>query len=210
MEWNKVGISIVTGEVSLFAGIAMWMTSFLRAFFLYTSSLHYLPRYSMLDLPTPASLLLDFTSSWLTGIWDSYNPYNVFPWFLHVFYLAKQWSWTSLKVQVINSLYGTMEFESIVLTVYFSILISGIRYNPTSSVFINVPSILKLQWHPFTVTSNSNMEPEKLSIVIKSEGKWSQKLFEKLSSTTPGHHLQVSIEGPYGPSSTQFLRYQTN
>lgn len=51
------------------------------------------------------------------------------------------------------------------------------------------------------------MEPEKLSVVIKSEGKWSQKLFEKLSSTTLGHHLQVSLEGPYGPASTQFLRH---
>ncbi|KAH0658428.1 hypothetical protein KY289_027176 [Solanum tuberosum] len=30
LEWNKVGISIVAGEVSLFAGIAMWMTSFPR------------------------------------------------------------------------------------------------------------------------------------------------------------------------------------
>lgn len=30
LQWHKVGISIVAGEVSLLAGIAMWMTSFPR------------------------------------------------------------------------------------------------------------------------------------------------------------------------------------
>ncbi|MED6159800.1 Ferric reduction oxidase 3, mitochondrial [Stylosanthes scabra] len=29
----------------------------------------------------------------------------------------------------------------------------GLTYNPTSVVFISIPSISKLQWHPFTVTS---------------------------------------------------------
>lgn len=30
LQWHKVGISILAGEVSLLAGIAMWMTSFQR------------------------------------------------------------------------------------------------------------------------------------------------------------------------------------
>ncbi|XP_019242486.1 PREDICTED: uncharacterized protein LOC109222605, partial [Nicotiana attenuata] len=36
-----------------------------------------------------------------------------------------------------------------------------LTYNPTSILFINVPSVSKLQWHPFTVVSNSNLEADK-------------------------------------------------
>ena len=76
-------------------------------------------------------------------------------------------------------------------------------------MFINVPSISKLQWHPYTISSSSNLEPEVLSVIIKSEGSWTQKLYEKLASPFPVEHLSVSVEGPYGPASTHFLRYQT-
>ncbi|KAL3521556.1 hypothetical protein ACH5RR_019705 [Cinchona calisaya] len=81
----------------------------------------------------------------------------------------------------------------------------GLRYNPTSTLFLNVPSISKLQWHPFTIISNSNLEPDKLSIAIKSQGSWSQKLYKQLSSNLD--HLQVSTEGPYGPTSFHLLRH---
>ncbi|KAI3784018.1 hypothetical protein L1987_43109 [Smallanthus sonchifolius] len=83
----------------------------------------------------------------------------------------------------------------------------GLNYNPMSSIFVNVPKISKLQWHPFTITSSSNLEPEKLSVVIKSEGNWSQKLYEELSLPSITH-LQVSVEGPYGPATTHFHKYE--
>ncbi|KAG2709822.1 hypothetical protein I3760_05G259600 [Carya illinoinensis] len=79
----------------------------------------------------------------------------------------------------------------------------GLNYNPSSIMFINVPSISKFQWHPFTLTSCCNMEPDKLSLVIKRGGSWSQKLFQELSS--PVDHLKVSVEGPYGPSLLRTL-----
>lgn len=68
-----------------------------------------------------------------------------------------------------------------------------------------MPSVSKMQWHPFTVNSNSNMEADKLSVVIKSLGSWSQKLYQQLSSNSMDH-IQVSVEGPYGPTSSHFLR----
>ncbi|KAL0309256.1 UNVERIFIED_CONTAM: Ferric reduction oxidase 2 [Sesamum radiatum] len=83
----------------------------------------------------------------------------------------------------------------------------GLSYNPTSTIFINVPSISKLQWHPFTITSNSNLEPETLSVIIKCEGSWTRKLYDVISSPSPIDHLQVSVEGPYGPATTNFLRH---
>ena len=86
--------------------------------------------------------------------------------------------------------------------------VTELMYNPTSTLFVNVPSISKLQWHPFTITSSSNLEPETLSIVIKSEGKWSTKLYKMLSTWDhdTDRTLSVSVEGPYGPVSTDFLR----
>ncbi|KAF5960003.1 hypothetical protein HYC85_001212 [Camellia sinensis] len=86
----------------------------------------------------------------------------------------------------------------------------GLCYNPTSSMFINMPGISKLEWHPFTITSNCNTDPEKLSVVIKTEGSWSHKLYHKLSvSSPPPDRLEASIEGPYGPASAHFLRHDT-
>ncbi|KAL0299563.1 UNVERIFIED_CONTAM: Ferric reduction oxidase 4 [Sesamum radiatum] len=78
-----------------------------------------------------------------------------------------------------------------------------LSYNPTSILFLHVPSICKLQWHPFTVVSSSNLETDKLSVVIKSQGSWTQKLYKQLSSSLD--HLEVSTEGPYGPASSHFL-----
>ncbi|KAI3965823.1 hypothetical protein MKX01_010780 [Papaver californicum] len=83
-----------------------------------------------------------------------------------------------------------------------------LHYSPTSMVYINIPSISKLQWHPLTITSNSNMEPDTLSLVIKCGGNWSENLYQKLSSTScVVDRLDVSIEGPYGPNSPHFLRH---
>uniref|UniRef100_M1AMX1 Ferric-chelate reductase n=1 Tax=Solanum tuberosum TaxID=4113 RepID=M1AMX1_SOLTU len=79
----------------------------------------------------------------------------------------------------------------------------ALTYNPTSILFVNVPSVSKLQWHPFTIVSSSNLETDKLSVVIKCMGSWSQKLEKQLSSSPD--RLQISTEGPYGPSSFHFL-----
>ncbi|KAK6162289.1 hypothetical protein DH2020_002130 [Rehmannia glutinosa] len=86
---------------------------------------------------------------------------------------------------------------------------AGLNYSPTSTMFINVPSISKLQWHPFTITSNNKLEPERLSVVIKCEGNWTKKLYDVVSSPSSiiDRRLQVSVEGPYGPASTNFLRH---
>ncbi|PQM37023.1 ferric reduction oxidase 2 isoform X2 [Prunus yedoensis var. nudiflora] len=85
----------------------------------------------------------------------------------------------------------------------------GLKYNPTSVMFINVPSISKMQWHPFTVTSNSSLEPEKISVVIKAEGSWTKKLYQMVSTPSPTDRIEVAVEGPYGPDSTHFLRHDT-
>lgn len=84
---------------------------------------------------------------------------------------------------------------------------AGLRYTPTSIMFVNVPDISKLQWHPFTITSSSSLEADQVSVMIKGDGSWSKKLYQILSSSNSPDRLNVSVEGPYGPASTDFLRY---
>ncbi|KAJ3706898.1 hypothetical protein LUZ61_010603 [Rhynchospora tenuis] len=92
---------------------------------------------------------------------------------------------------------------------FFCMILPGFSYNPTSTIFINIPSVSKLQWHPFTVTSSSNLEPERLSVIIKKEGSWTQKLHAVLSSPADNDHISVSVEGPYSPISMNILRYES-
>lgn len=98
-------------------------------------------------------------------------------------------------------------YKKLMIFVFVFFILAGLKYNPTSVMFINVPSISKMQWHPFTVTSNSSLEPEKISIVVKGEGSWSKKLYQMLSSPSPTDRIEVAVEGPYGPASTHFLRF---
>ncbi|EYU34160.1 hypothetical protein MIMGU_mgv1a023886mg [Erythranthe guttata] len=82
----------------------------------------------------------------------------------------------------------------------------GLSYTPTSIMFLNVPTISKMQWHPFTISSSSSLETDKLSVIIKGEGKWSNKLHQLLSHSID--RLDISVEGPYGPATTDFLRHE--
>ncbi|XP_060179508.1 ferric reduction oxidase 5-like [Lycium barbarum] len=78
----------------------------------------------------------------------------------------------------------------------------GLEYSPTSVMYLNVPSILKLQ----LASIHSNLESDTISFVIKCEGSWTKKLYDVISLPSSVDHLEVSVEGPYGHPSTHFLR----
>nr|AQY19125.1 ferric chelate reductase [Panicum sumatrense] len=87
-----------------------------------------------------------------------------------------------------------------------------LTHSPMSTVFINVPCVSRLQWHPFTVTSSSSLEPDRLSVVVKRAGRWTEKLYETISSLPPSQpgHLDVSVEGPYSQATpASFLQYDS-
>ncbi|CAM8983929.1 unnamed protein product [Rhodiola kirilowii] len=63
----------------------------------------------------------------------------------------------------------------------------GHKYNPGSILFVNMPSVSRLQWHPFTVTSNCNLEPDTISVVLRNKGVWTGKLCRDLSSAADPH-----------------------
>lgn len=193
VKWDKTGISNVAGELSLLAGLAMWLTTFPRIrrkffeLFFYTHNLYIL-----------------FMIFFILHVGISYACIMLPGFYLFVVDRYLRLLQSRQRVRVLSA--RVLPCKSLELNLAKS---PGLSYNPLSIMFINVPSISKLQWHPFTITSNSNVEPEKLSIVIKGEGSWSKKLYQMLLSPSSPDRLEVSVEGPYGPVSTDFLSFDT-
>ncbi|KAF3441540.1 hypothetical protein FNV43_RR15454 [Rhamnella rubrinervis] len=193
IKWDKVGISNVAGEIALLSGLVMWATTIpgirrkIFELFFYT---HHL--YIVFVVFFIFHTSISFSCIMLPGFYL----------FLVDRYL--RFLQSRKNVRLISARILPCE----ALELIFS-KTAGLKYHPTSTVFINVPSISKLQWHPFSITSNSNLEEEKLSVMIKCEGSWSKKLYQLLSSPTPIDRLEVAVEGPYGPVSTHFLRHDT-
>ncbi|WVZ05306.1 hypothetical protein V8G54_018652, partial [Vigna mungo] len=193
LEWKRKGISNVGGEVALVAGLLMWIATIPRirrkAFevFFYT---HY--------------LYILFILFFIFHVGFSYAC-TMLPAF-YLFLVDRYLRFLQSRYQVPLISARLLPCQTLQLNFSKS---HGLTYSPTSIMFINIPSISKLQWHPFTITSNSNLEPEVLSVVIKGEGTWSQKLYQMLSTPSAIDHLSVSVEGPYGPASTNYLRYDT-
>ncbi|KAJ0487794.1 putative ferric-chelate reductase (NADH) [Helianthus annuus] len=190
-EWSKTYLSNVAGEIAFVLAIIMWVTSIRRVrqkmfeifFYVHQTYLLYVFFY-IIHVGVAYFCLI------LPGIFL----------FLIDRYLRFLQSQTRIRLIAARLL------PCNVIELNFSKL-AGLEYTPTSILFVNVPSISTLQWHPFTVTSNANTEPEMLSIVIKCEGTWSHKLYKQLSGS-PIDSLQVSVEGPYGPAAPHFLSYE--
>ncbi|KAK7374309.1 hypothetical protein VNO80_07737 [Phaseolus coccineus] len=193
VEWKRTGISNVGGEVALVAGLLMWIATIPRirrkAFelFFYT---HYL------------YILFILFFIFHVGFFYACTMLPAFYLFLVDRYL--RFLQSRYQVRLISA--RVLPCQTLQLNFSKS---HGLSYSPTSIMFINIPSISKLQWHPFTIISNSNLEPKVLSVVIKGEGTWSQKLYQMLATPSAVDHLSVSVEGPYGPASTDYLRYDT-
>ncbi|EFJ12316.1 hypothetical protein SELMODRAFT_425399 [Selaginella moellendorffii] len=81
--------------------------------------------------------------------------------------------WVTRHVEVVSA--RMISSETIELT--FAKL-PNMNYPAASVIFVNLPAISGLQWHPFTVTSCSGVELDKLSILVKCSGKWTYKLRE--------------------------------
>ncbi|XP_050254891.1 ferric reduction oxidase 2-like [Quercus robur] len=191
LKWNKIGISNVAGEVALLSGLVMWATTFtplrrkIFEIFFYTHHLYII-----------------FVVFFLLHVEFSYSCIMLPGLYLFLIDRYLRFLQSQQRVRFVSA----RVLPCHVVELNFS-KSPELSHTPTSTMFINVPSISKLQWHPFTITSSSNMDLDHLSVVIKCNGSQSQKLYQKLSSPSPMDRIEVSIEGPYGPLSTQFLRH---
>ncbi|KAJ8626338.1 hypothetical protein MRB53_019645 [Persea americana] len=192
LTWDKIDVANVPGELALLSGLVMWITSLpsirrkVFEIFYYTHHLYSLFLFFFL-----LHVHISFFSLILPGVYL----------FLIDRYL--RFLQSRRKVPLVSA--RILPCETIELNLSKS---PGLSYGPLSIVFINVPSISSLQWHPFTVSSNSNMDQDHLSVIIKAEGSWSQKLYQMMSSPSCVERLHVSVEGPYGPTSAHFLSHE--
>ncbi|MCL7029628.1 hypothetical protein MKW94_027942 [Papaver nudicaule] len=193
ISWNKADISFVAGEVALICGLAMWVTAIPRIrrkmfeVFFYTHHLY-----------------IVFVAFFVFHVGFSFACIMLPGFYLFLIDRYLRFLQSRRQIRLLSS--RVLPCETLELNFSKD---PALRYTSTSIVFVNIPSISKIQWHPFTITSSSNLEPEKLSVMIKKEGSWSQKLYQILSTASSVDHLGVCIEGPYGPASTQFMRHDT-
>ncbi|KAK6920087.1 Ferric reductase, NAD binding domain, partial [Dillenia turbinata] len=193
IKWQKLETSNLAGELALLAGLGLWATTFGRIrrklfeVFFFTHHLYIL-----------------FMVFFILHVSVSYASIMLPGFYLFLVDRYLRFLQSRGNVRLVSA--RVLPCETFELNFCKS---RGLDYRPESIAFINVPSISKLQWHPFTVSSSSSLEPDRLSVVIKTEGSWSKKLYQMLSSPSGLDRLQVSFEGPYGPSSTHFLRHDT-
>ncbi|KAI6707695.1 hypothetical protein NL676_010657 [Syzygium grande] len=192
VEWQKTGVSNVAGEIALLTGLGLWATTFPRV------------RRKMFELFFYAHhLYILFVLFFVLHVGITFSCIMLPGFYLFMVDRYLRFLQSRNRARLVSA--RVLPCDTVELN--FS-KTPGLEYTPTSIVFINVPSLSKLQWHPFTISSNSNLEKDKLSIIIKNEGTWSQKLYQILSSPSPPNRLDVSVEGPYGPASTHFLRHE--
>merc|ERR1712228_14667 len=73
-------------------------------------------------------------------------------------------------------------------------------------VFINIPNISMLQWHPFSISNPLHHSSTVFFIKNMNRG-WTQSLNKMASKLRSIEHLNVAIEGPYG-ITLDFENYQ--
>ncbi|KAL0884362.1 hypothetical protein Bca101_008343 [Brassica carinata] len=193
LEWDRTAISNLAGEIALVAGLLMWATIFpaiRRRFFEVFYYTHH--------------LYIVFMLFFVFHVGISYSLISLPGFYIFIVDRFLRFLQSRNNVKLVSA--RVLPCDTVELNFSKNPML---MYSPTSILFVNIPSISKLQWHPFTITSSSKLEPEKLSVMIKGQGKWSTKLYQMLSSPDKIDHLTVSIEGPYGPSSTDFLRHDS-
>lgn len=75
------------------------------------------------------------------------------------------------------------------------------NYRAGQYVFLQVPTISRWQWHPFTISSCRGSE---LQVHIKMEGDWTQALRDRTPVDT---EIKVGVDGPFGAPAQRFYDY---
>ncbi|KAL6281050.1 hypothetical protein ACE6H2_017931 [Prunus campanulata] len=197
-EWQKTGRIYLAGEICLVTGLVIWITSLPQIrrkqfeIFYYTHHLY-----------------MVFLVFFLFHAGDRHF-YMVFPG-IFLFGLDK-------LLRIIQSRPETCILSARIFPSKAIELIlpkdPGLNYTPTSIIFVKVPSISKYEWHSFSITSSSRVDENTMSIMIKSEGSWTSSLSHMIQTRQEldgdqTKYIPIAVEGPYGPVSMDFLRYDS-
>uniref|UniRef100_K3WXM5 FAD-binding FR-type domain-containing protein n=1 Tax=Globisporangium ultimum (strain ATCC 200006 / CBS 805.95 / DAOM BR144) TaxID=431595 RepID=K3WXM5_GLOUD len=105
--------------------------------------------------------------------------------------------------------FTTMSNELLKIVVSQSISHRG-EFKIGQFVYLNVPSISRLQWHAFTIASSPRMSAHTLTILVKSLGDWTKDLVE-YSAECKQKNVQpvMYMDGYYGSSLELYQDYPT-
>ncbi|KAG0625701.1 hypothetical protein M758_2G074700 [Ceratodon purpureus] len=92
----------------------------------------------------------------------------------------------------------------------------GFKYNTLSFLYLNIPGISRLQWHPFSTSSSPLDDDNAVSVHIKPLGDWTTVLHNNIAAKSVNDAklsgcpfaLKLQAEGPYGHETNYFLRYR--
>jgi ferredoxin-NADP reductase len=89
-----------------------------------------------------------------------------------------------------------------------------LKYNPTSVIYLKIPTISHFQWHSFSIISSSKSDENIMSVMIKCQGWWTNTLYDLIQTelnkgADKRKGIPVAIEGPYGPAALDFLKYDS-
>ncbi|XP_075494502.1 ferric reduction oxidase 8, mitochondrial-like isoform X1 [Primulina tabacum] len=196
LKWQNKGRIYLAGEMALITGLIIWITALPQIrrkrfeLFYYTHHLY-----------------IVFIVFFLFHGGDRHF-YMVFP---GVFLFALDKLFRILQSRQETCILSAQVFPCKAVELTFP-KDSRLKYTPTSVLFLKIPSISKIQWHPFSVTSSSSTDKHTISIIIRSDGEWTNSLFNKIcveadSEADQRECIPAALEGPYGPATLDFLRY---
>ncbi|XP_066276251.1 cytochrome b-245 heavy chain-like [Branchiostoma lanceolatum] len=87
----------------------------------------------------------------------------------------------------------------------------GFQMQAGQYIFIHCPSISRLEWHPFTLTSAP--QEDHFSVHIRIVGDWTGALSKACGAEEPEFQdawkmPQIAVDGPFGTASEDIFRYQ--
>ncbi|KAG0625705.1 hypothetical protein M758_2G075000 [Ceratodon purpureus] len=201
-KYSQEGIANLPGVVGAMAGVLMWVTAIApvrNRFFNLFYGTHQL------------YIVLFAFYAWHVGKGNMGKCMGgIFLFFIDRFLrmVQSRKRLTSVSAQVLPS--GIVELKIPIK--------QGFEYNALSFVYINVPGISRLEWHPFSSASSSLNTANTIAICIKPLGDWTHSLhnaiLENLATQALNPRLQcpfalkLHAEGPYGHESNYFLRYK--
>jgi predicted ferric reductase len=77
---------------------------------------------------------------------------------------------------------------------------NGVQYKAGQYVFLNVPNVSFLEWHPFSLTSAPGDGTNKIVFHLKEAGEWTRQVVHCATSAQNGR-LRVRLDGFYGHES---------
>ncbi|KAH7550520.1 hypothetical protein ACOSQ2_024418 [Xanthoceras sorbifolium] len=197
-KWQKTGRIYLAGEITFVTGLVMWITSLPQIrrqkfeFFYYTHHLYIIFLIFFLFHAGDRHFYMVFGGIFLFGL-DK---------LLRILQSRPETCILSAQVFPCKAIELTLPKDP------------SLKFTPTSVIFMRIPSISNFQWHSFSITSSSSVDDHTMSVIIKCEGEWTSSLCHTIQGDLDSHTDQmkcipVAIEGPYGPATMNFLRYDS-